>query len=464
MLLMRNYITGRAALLLSSIVILASAAEVCRAGVLYTGVSLAGAEFGISSSRPLPGEFGVDYTYPTSAEINYFVSKGMNTFRLPFRWERLQHEQFAEFDYSELSRLDAFVNYATGRGAHVILDPHNYARYYPIANNYQSSAKGTIGGPEGIGVPNAAFADLWSRLATRYKDNDRVIFGLMNEPNSMSTEQWVSAANDAIATIRTAGAENLILVPGNGWTGGWTWNQNWYGTPNATAMLNIVDPNDNYAYEVHQYLDHDGSGSSSQIGANTNPNNTNIGVERLASFTQWLKTHDKRAFLGEFAVANSRIGSGSNSDGPQIGDEALANMLNYLNDNNDVWLGWSWWAAGPRWDNYLFSLEPTNLGQQDQVDRPAMAVLQPFFAPLLPGDFNDDGRVDAADYTRWRDSLGGAYSVSDYNNWKDNFGKSAPGAGTVAAAPEPSAMVLFILGCVAFEWSRFHCRVRVRRI
>lgn len=35
-------------------------------------------------------------------------------------------------------------------------------------------------------------------------------------------------------------------------------------------------------------------------------------------------------------------------------------------------------AAGPRWGNYLFTLEPTNLGAAFQADRPAMAVLQPY--------------------------------------------------------------------------------------
>ena len=54
--------------------------------VSFTGVNLAGAEFG---SR-LPGTYNTDYTYPTTAEINYFVGKGMNTFRVPFRWERVQ--------------------------------------------------------------------------------------------------------------------------------------------------------------------------------------------------------------------------------------------------------------------------------------------------------------------------------------------------------------------------------------
>ena len=62
-------------------------------------------------------------------------------------------------------------------------------------------------------------------------------------------------------------ARNLILVPGNAWSGGHSWNENWYGTPNAVAMLNVVDPLDNYAYEIHQYLDPSTGGSAEEPAA-----------------------------------------------------------------------------------------------------------------------------------------------------------------------------------------------------
>lgn len=330
------------------------------AQIRFTGVNLAGAEFGDSY---LPGTYGTHYIYPTFAEVDYFVSKGMNVFRLPFRWERLQPSLNAPLNSAEFTRLNTFVEYATSRGACVILDPHNYARYW--LGGRPGGTEVLIGSAQ---LPNSAFADFWSRLAQIYKNNPRVIFGLMNEPHDMPTEQWVSAANAAIAAIRAAGASNLILVPGNAWTGAWTWHQSYYGTPNAVAMLNVTDPLNNFAFEVHQYLDPDGSGTSSQIVSPT------VGVERLAGFTQWLKDHNRRGFLGEFAVARSMIG-----DGPtQIGDEALRNMLDHIHANSDVWLGWTWWAAGPWWGNYMFTLEPTSTG----ADRPQMTILQPYLVGI----------------------------------------------------------------------------------
>ena len=96
------------------------------ADIQYAGVNLSGAEFG---QEDLPGTFGHDYTWPTSAEITYYKSKGMNFIRLPFRWERLQHTNSAVLDPTELGRMNAFVTNATAQGMYVLLDPHNFMRY-----------------------------------------------------------------------------------------------------------------------------------------------------------------------------------------------------------------------------------------------------------------------------------------------------------------------------------------------
>ncbi|MCI5220088.1 MAG: hypothetical protein D3914_13095, partial [Candidatus Electrothrix sp. LOE2] len=166
---------------LIALMLLLSFPAVLHARLKYTGVNLAGAEFGESN---LPGTYDTDYIYPTSAEVDYYMSKGMNTFRLPFRWERLQLALFAAFDAAELNRMDTFVDYATAKGAYVIIDPHNFQRYYPDPADHQMSEQGLIGSDD---VPDTAFADLWGKLATHYKGNARVIFGLMNEPNTMAT-------------------------------------------------------------------------------------------------------------------------------------------------------------------------------------------------------------------------------------------------------------------------------------
>jgi endoglucanase len=305
----------------------------------YRGVNLAGGEFG----DVIPGVDGKDYRFPNNAEVDYFVEKGMNTFRVGFKWERLQPSAYADFVPAYMKQIDGLVEHATSKQANVILNPHNFARYYGT----------TVGSSQ---VPSAVFADLWKKLAARYAQNPHVMFNLVNEPHDMPTEQWVDAANAAISAIRGAGAQNTIIVPGNAWTGAHSWNSSSYGTSNAVAMRDIVDPADNTLYEVHQYLDESSGGGSGACVSTT------IGSERLADFVKWLRDNGKKGFVGEFAGRN---------DG--VCNAAVDDMLRYMHGASDVLVGWLWWAAGPGWGDYVFSIEPKN-GE----DRPAMARLKPF--------------------------------------------------------------------------------------
>jgi Tol biopolymer transport system component len=69
----------------------------------------------------------------------------------------------------------------------------------------------------------------------------------------------------------------------------------------------------------------------------------------------------------------------------------------------------------------------------------------------LPGDFNFDGMVDAADYTAWRDGLGSDYDMDDYADWKNNFGaNSTSGNAAAATVPESASGVLLVSALACF--------------
>jgi endoglucanase len=319
----------------------AQAAKATDASVRYTGVNIAGGDF---TPNRVPGEYGRDYIYPDPDTIAYFAMKGMNIIRLPALWERLQHQRGAKLDDKEMGLLDAVISYAASKKMRVILDVHNYAAYHGV----------TLGSAQ---LPTSALGDLWRRLAERYKNNETVFFGLMNEPNKLSTETWLEAANIAIAEIRKTGATNLILVPGNGWSSARSWTEGNYGTPNGDLMLGVEDPTNNFAYEVHQYFNADWTGTGADCQS------IDIGISTLSPVTHWARRHRQRVFLGEFGVGSDRTCL-----------EALDRVIRFMNENSDVWLGWTYWAGGLWWpDDYFASVQP--IGGED---RPQMDILSQY--------------------------------------------------------------------------------------
>lgn len=81
-------------------------------------------------------------------------------------------------------------------------------------------------------------------------------------------------------------------------------------------------------------------------------------------------------------------------------------------------------------------------------------------APQLAGDYNNDGRVDAADYVAGRKTLGASYFNSQYTLWRANFGKSlSAGSGATAgiefsAVPEPTTFALLAIAAIVKCCSR----------
>lgn len=89
---------------------------------------------------------------------------------------------------------------------------------------------------------------------------------------------------------------------------------------------------------------------------------------------------------------------------------------------------------------------------------------------FIPGDFNNDGVVDAADFTRWRDHLGDAsesaisnrgdglngVDLDDFEIWKSHFGDTLEVGGAAAqSVPEPAAIAsLFSLLVAAIGYCR----------
>ena len=99
----------------------------------------------------------------------------------------------------------------------------------------------------------------------------------------------------------------------------------------------------------------------------------------------------------------------------------------------------------------------------DGINAPIDIVALPFG---LPGDFNHDGTVDAADYVVWRKTLGqtgfalaadgnnnNQIDPGDFNIWRANFGQTAgSGSSSNATVPEPASAITADIGGGRRTW------------
>jgi endoglucanase len=305
--------------------------------IFARGINLPSAAF---NDEHIPGVYAKDYIYPPPEDLDYYASKSFAVVRLAYLWERLQHSLFGDLDTIELNRINNFLAAARARNMRVILSPHNFGRYRLDGD------KTLIGS---AAVPIAAFADFSYKVATAFAGNDAVYgLSLMNEPHD-SNGMWKETAQAGLDAIRGADRQRLVLVPGDQWSGAWSWRRY-----NNDFLLN--DGSGNIMYEAHQYFDLDHTGSY-KLGYMLNGASPDRGVEWVHPFAEWLKQHNVKGIITEFGVPN---------DDPRW-LELTRRLLAYLAEEN---IPWTYWAGGPWWGSYPLSAEPRR-----GVDAPIMAVL-----------------------------------------------------------------------------------------
>jgi hypothetical protein len=150
----------------------------------------------------------------------------------------------------------------------------------------------------------------WSSVASKYKNEGRVIFELFNEPHDISAADWKSGMQSMYDAVRnTAGAQNLVLL------GGLDWSYNLSQVLPAQALSGS-----NIAYVTHPYS-FKGNSSSAWDGAFGN----------LAATYPIIAT--------EFGQANTTPGGSLACDG-----SIYTSMLSYFQTKGIGWTGWAWYV------------------------------------------------------------------------------------------------------------------------
>ncbi|KAG2053134.1 glycoside hydrolase family 5 protein [Suillus hirtellus] len=307
----------------------------------FAGVNIAGFDFGCgtdgtcSASGAVPPIFqlsGID----GAGQMQHFFDDGYNVFRLPVGWQYLTNDQMTGvLDETQFAKYNMLVSDCLSTGAHCLIDIHNYGRY-----NGQVIGQG--------GPSNKVFAELWSNIASYWKNETKVIFGVMNEPHDIpNISAWAESGMislSAVTAIREAGASTqMILLPGTDYASAKTF----VSSGSADALGEVKNPDGtftNLIMDVHKYLDYDGSGTNAECVTN--------GIDDTwTPLATWLRANGRQAL-------NSETGGGN----VESCINYLSQAISYQASQSDVILGYIGWAAGSFATNYVLSQVPSYSG------------------------------------------------------------------------------------------------------
>jgi endoglucanase len=332
----------------------------------FRGTNLVGMEQYYAAYDQVTGPVaGNNYPVFDTRNVDYFAGKGITTLRFLFSWEAMQSQLFGTIPAANAGNYKDYfdnykriVDYATNvKGMQVIVEP------------WQANPDGGAGGPRwrgdlvgSVAVPTTAWSDFWTKMAGIFAANPRVAFGLVNEPNNMSTMGWWAIAQAGVTAIRSSGATQRIYIPGNGYSAASTWTSgNYFNDPDAVKRSNaygwlhanggtpIFDPLNNIAAEVHTYLD------DAQGGLDDGITSVTAAREHLTPAIDEGRLRGYKIYLGELGMYASN----------PIAPAAWADFISYFEANADEFAGFTWWAGGdpvfwPDVHAAYFSISPTS--------------------------------------------------------------------------------------------------------
>jgi len=388
----------------------------------------------------------------TQAMINKVADSGFNSIRIPVAWNSHANQSTYQISSSWLNRVKQVVDWSLDAGLTVVVNTHWDGGW--LENNIGNTVNPTI---------NAKMNSYWTQIANTFASYDeRLLFAAANEPNVDTAAEMSTLTayyQTFVNAVRGTGGSNTsrwLVVQGP--------NTNIDLTNSLMNTLPTDTTADRLAVEVHYYdpwqfagLDADanwgdmfyfwgeGNDSSTLPGRNATHSEEQWLLGQLQKMNQKFVSQGVPVLLGEFGAMN-RTGNpeltGNNLD------LHLASRLDYhqliVDTANSLGIAPYYWDNGFTGTNGsgIFNRNTTTATDPDTVT--ALTG-----GPVLPGDFNGDGSVDAADYVVWRKGLA---APMDYDAWSSNFGRTLDGGSAAStSAPEPPALVMLIIGIFAMS-------------
>ncbi len=270
---------------------------------------------------------------PTPETVRTYIDKGFRAFRIPFRGKQAANP-------AVVAKIRAASDAATGQGAYVILDRHDYGATFDPGE-----------------------AAWWASFIRNFPDDTHVMIDTMNEPRKGASYQadgktgksYATQVNAGIAAFRRAGFKHKLLIEWRGSSGMARFDKGEAASKPCISPAcsfdragGLKDPLGLTMVSGHRYFDSDGSGTSAAC-------DTRMPLLRMfvSNTDSNVKKRGLKVWVGEMA-----FGSAKRLD-PWCATVGRA-VIDRMKAMPDVYAGVSWWGGGPGWkEDYRFKIEPT---------------------------------------------------------------------------------------------------------
>lgn len=191
----------------------------------------------------LLGKFDVSWSNYGFAQKEFSIihDLGCNFVRLPLDYRTYtQPGNWDSFTEKELAKIDQAVQWGNQYNVHVCINMHRAPGFcVNSTNNLPVNQQLNLWTDS---IAQKAFVNHWKMFANRYKDisPERLSFNLVNEPNNVSEEVYVSIMKKAIDAIHEVTPNRVVFVDGLGYGRGLLLSLK--DEPNIAQAIHSYDP------------------------------------------------------------------------------------------------------------------------------------------------------------------------------------------------------------------------------
>ncbi|MBY9006834.1 MAG: glycoside hydrolase family 5 protein [Candidatus Lokiarchaeota archaeon] len=149
----------------------------------------------------------------TEEDISRIKDWNFNCLRLPVDFHFFENQK-EPYDYIEerLKKIEIVLSWAQKYDMKLILDLHKAPGH---TFETREDNKNTIW--RNNSQNRKRFLKIWEFLANRFKDQDNIIYELLNEPVALKDHFWYDLAEEAIKIIRNIDETHEIIIESNLW-------------------------------------------------------------------------------------------------------------------------------------------------------------------------------------------------------------------------------------------------------